>query len=361
MSDEDFNNFVFPDEEVDTEVSENLETSEEIDNNEGEEEIEDDSSEDELEEEADDLESEEEESEEEFDEDDQDEDTDSEEEEESSDEEEDTSDDTDIAKELFAPLKANGQEYNIDNVDDARKLMSMGLNYNKKMQAIKPHLKVIRTLENQDLLDLDKINQLIDLTKGDKKAIAKLVKDSNIDPLDISTEDAAEYSPKSYTASDEEVAIDQVLSDIRETGTFGKLQSELESSKWDVHSKSVFAKDPSLLVTINDQIGSGIYDQIMQKVEMEQVLGKYKGMSTLDAYFQVGQQMHNANELVTQQKQAPATAPTKSKPKVDPKKLKQKKRVASQPRGKTKPASKQNFDYLSMTDEEFEKQFGNSF
>src|SRR5690606_38757650 len=90
-----------------------------------------------------------------------------------------------IVDKLFAPFKANGKEMVVDNVDDAVALMQMGANYNKKMAALKPNLKLLKLLENNNLLSEEKIGFLIDLDKKNPAAIGKLLKDSGIDPLDV--------------------------------------------------------------------------------------------------------------------------------------------------------------------------------
>ena len=79
---------------------------------------------------------------------------------------------------LVAPFKANGREITVKSVDDAIALMQMGANYNKKMSALKPNLKLMKLLENNGLLDETKIGFLIDLEKKNPDAINKLIKDS---------------------------------------------------------------------------------------------------------------------------------------------------------------------------------------
>jgi len=91
-------------------------------------------------------------------------------------------------KRLLTPFKANGREIAVKSVDDAIALMQMGANYNKKMAALKPNLKLMKMLENNGLLSEDKIGFLIDLEKKNPAAINKLVKDSGIDPMDLDAE-----------------------------------------------------------------------------------------------------------------------------------------------------------------------------
>ena len=86
---------------------------------------------------------------------------------------------------LLTPFKANGRQMQVHSVDDAMQLMQMGANYNKKMAGLKPNLKLMKMLEKNDLLNEEKLSFLIDLQTKDPAAIARFIKDSEVDPLDI--------------------------------------------------------------------------------------------------------------------------------------------------------------------------------
>lgn len=284
------------------------------------------------------------------------------------DQEEKTESDEEIAdaqaqlKKLFAPFKANGREMKIDNVDDAITLMQMGANFNKKMHAIKPHLKVVRMLENNQLLDEKKLSFLIDLDKRDPKAIAKLVKDSNIDPLDINAEEGAEYTPNSYSVDDTELAVTEALEAIRDTAGYETTLNVI-SDKWDDASKRTLAENPSVIGIINSHVESGIYDQIQAEVDKQRMLGRLTGMSDIAAYKAVGDQMFLKQEQQTQ------SAPTSQKPAIQPQRNKpanpevnRKKRAASPTKGNTSQKGKAgDFNPLAQSDEEIEKMLSGKF
>jgi len=56
-------------------------------------------------------------------------------------------------KKVTAPFKANGVDMQVKDPDDVVRLMQMGANYQKKMSQLKPNLKLIKLLENNELLD----------------------------------------------------------------------------------------------------------------------------------------------------------------------------------------------------------------
>jgi len=161
---------------------------------------------------------------------------------------------------LIAPFRANNREMQIDSVDDARTLMQMGANYNKKMAGLKPNLKLIKMLENNKLLDEEKLSYLIDLDKKNPEAIKKLVKESGIDPMEIDVEGDTGYKNTNYTVDDKEVELDGILDDIQETESFNQT-IDIISNKWDASSKEVILEQPSIIKVINEHVAAGIYEQ----------------------------------------------------------------------------------------------------
>lgn len=270
-------------------------------------------------------------------------------------------------KRLLAPFKANGREIAINSVDDAISLMQMGANYNKKMAALKPNLKLMKMLEHNGLLNDEKISFLIDLSKKNPDAINKLVKDSGIDPMDLDAEKAGAYKQSTYTVDDREIELDTVLDEIQETPSYTRTL-EIVSTKWDGASKQIVAQQPQLLKVINDHVQNGIYDLISKEIESERVFGRLNGLSDLEAYRQVGDMIQargGFNHLFqgsSQNQGQPSAKPAVVAPKpskADEDKLKDKRRAASS----TKPAASsslpKDFNPLALSDEEFSKLVNN--
>ena len=257
-------------------------------------------------------------------------------------------------KKLTAPFKANGKDMQINTVDEARTLMMMGANYNKKMAGLKPSLRILKTLENNGLLDEDKLNYLIDLDKKDPGAINKLMKDSGINPLDLEEDEATVYKPKSYNASNREVELDAVLDDIRDTPAF-KHTIDIVGNKWDDSSRRVLVENPTIIKVINDHVSAGIFEQITTKVDRERMLGKLNGVSDIEAYKQIGDSMQSAGEFSSKKADAippaiPATTVQQKSSNID------KKRAAgSTVKTGRSPKSNQEFNPLALSDEEFAK------
>jgi len=263
---------------------------------------------------------------------------------------------------LLAPFKANGREIQVQNVDEAVALMQMGANYNKKMAALKPNLKLMKMLENNGLLSEEKIGFLIDLGKKNPDAIQKLVKDSGIDPLDLSAEKAEAYKQSSYAVGDQELELDTVLDDLKESPTYTRTL-DVVSNKWDGASKQIVAQQPQLLTVIDSHIASGIYDLISTEVERERTFGRLQGLSDIEAYRRVGDAMNEQgrfNHLAQKPSgkpapTAPVVVPPKAKPADDPKRNDKRRAASSNPTPSPTPAAPADFNPLSMSDEEFSK------
>ena len=259
-------------------------------------------------------------------------------------------------KRIFAPFKANGKEMQVDNVEDVVKLMQMGANYNKKMSAIKPQLKIVKMLENNGLLHEGKLNNLIDLSKKDPAAVAKLIKDSGIDPLDIDTDKDVDYNPTEYSVSDKEYELDQALNDIRDSSTFNKTL-DVMSQQWDTKSKTIISDSPAIIGIIDQHMQNGVYEQVSSLVEREKALGHLDGVADVEAYRQAAEYLASTGVLVGgTQTQQPATSISETKAKPDTAELNKKRKAAASSKSK-QAASKPKEDFLGLSDEEFMKQY----
>lgn len=261
-------------------------------------------------------------------------------------------------KKLFSPFKANGRDIQIDNVDDAIKLMQQGANYNKKMAALKPSLKVLKMLENNGLLDEQKLTYLIDLDKKNPEAISKLIKDSGIDPLDVNTQEEPKYTPGNYSVPDAQVNLDTVLDSIEHTPTYGRTMTVI-LDEWDDNSKRALANEPNLIPLINEHVANGIFDTIASEMMKQRALGNLSGLSDLQAYEAVGKQLAAKGAFG----KAPPQQPVEVKPRVPTQEDSDRaaKRKAASPSKPSGQAKEPELNPLAMSDEEFEKAFKSKF
>lgn len=262
-------------------------------------------------------------------------------------------------KEILKPFKANGREIQVSDVNEARQLMQMGANYNKKMQAMKPHLSTLRMLENAKIGEAE-LSYLIDLHRKDAGAINKLVKDSGIDPMDLTAEKATDYKPGNHKPSNEEVELEAVLNEL--DGSEGLPKTiNIVTTQWDAKSKDTIASNPQVLRLINTHVESGIYDLVATEVERQRTFGLLAGLSDFDAYRQVGDKMNEKGAFAhiggsSADGQQKAIAPVIKAPnpkKADDDKRKEQKRSAAPAKAAAPAAKTLNIDILNMPDDEF--------
>lgn len=258
---------------------------------------------------------------------------------------------------ITAPFKANGKQMQVDNVEDVVRLMQMGANYNRKMAGLKPGMKILKTLEKHQI-DESKLNFLIDLDRKDPAAIARLVKEAGIDPIEMDLDTS--YTQSNYEIGDGEMALEQVIDDIRDTDTYSRTL-DIVGSNWDSKSREAVADSPELLRDINTQVGNGVYDVISNEVDRARALGQLMGLTDIAAYHQVGQALQargGFDHLFPQQRQQTPPAKKANTPKpesANDQKLKNKRRAASTPKTTT-AATNSDYNPLAMSDEEFLKQ-----
>lgn len=184
-----------------------------------------------------------------------------------------------VYKNIFKPFKANGKDITPRTVEDVVQLMQMGANYTKKMQLMAPLKKAAESLSRADIKEED-LNFLIDVHKGDKEAIKKLLTKHNVDPMELDL-DSTNYVPKNNIVSDEDVEYSNILDDIRDS--LPKIQ-EIMTNTWDTKSKEALLKDPNLMRALHEEIAMGRFDNVQAQLEIEKTFGRYKGKSDVEAY-----------------------------------------------------------------------------
>lgn len=269
--------------------------------------------------------------------------------------------------ELLAPFKANNKDMQVSSVEEARKLMQMGAGFHKRMGALKPHLKIIKALQNNNLLDPEKINYLIDLGNKKPDAIAKLLKESEIDPLDIDTDGDKNYEPTNHEVSDSEYNLDQAIEEIRSSSAYEK-SIEIMGKQWDQKSRDFIGENPQVVKIVNAHIENGVFDRIQGFVDKRRALGELQGVSDVESYCGAADYLYKNGTIVDpndkksdrdalDKKKENDLLAAEAKKKKDAKRNKNRKAAAP---AKGKPAKKHDTEdeYSSLSDDDFMKKYG---
>ena len=214
-----------------------------------------------------------------------------------------------VYKDIFKPFKANGKDITPRSVEDVVQLMQMGANYTKKMQLMAPLKKAAESLNKAEIGEED-LNFLIDVHKGDKEAIKKLLKKHEVDPLDLDL-DSTNYVPKNNIVSDEDVEYSSTLEDIQDS--LPKIQ-EIMTKTWDTKSKEALLKDPNLMRALHEEIAIGRFDNVQAQLEIEKTFGRYKGKSDVEAYIDLVTKLATKKQPSTAKPTPKTEVPTKPIP-----------------------------------------------
>ena len=195
-------------------------------------------------------------------------------------------------------IKANGKEFEM-TLDELKQTASKGMDYLKKTTALKPYRTMIAAMEENKVSPED-INLLIDLKKGNKEAIAKLIKENEVDVYDLP--EANDYRPKEYRQSETALDMKEVLSTISKDAEFSRT-SEIYSA-FDDQTKAFLNEDPSRIAGLHNDIKTGVFDKVLPLAEKKAMIDGYNA-PFLQYYLQAGQEILNANNrpIQTEQKQ----------------------------------------------------------
>ena len=269
-------------------------------------------------------------------------------------------------EQLLQPLKSSGRTINIRDINHARTYMQFGENYHRKMHEIKPYLKTVRTLKKHGLIgapdETDRINFLLDLDQRKPEAVKKLIAEAGIDPYELQDEDkyspekAKEYQPEDHMVSETDIEIEDALKEISSSEQFDRTVHVL-TNEFDDKSKDIIAENPEYIKYLNADMESGQYDKIMDEVRYQRDMNMMPGsISDIEAYIGVVQQMIAQRQQQAQnQQQNVDQSDNSGRQRVNRKVDKKRKQSMSSTKTSRKKQGNKEFDFLSMSDEEFEK------
>ncbi|MCD6136272.1 hypothetical protein J7J63_06155, partial [Candidatus Bipolaricaulota bacterium] len=265
-------------------------------------------------------------------------------------------------KQLFEnPIKASGREFQLKDSAQALNLIEMGVDYNKKMQHMRPHMQTLKTLEKEGLLDdTEQLNLLLEAKQGNPEAIKRLLSQAKIDLVDIADDEEGkeQYTPQNHIVSQAEIDIENALSSISESPAYQETIDTMSKS-FDVKSKKIMSENPDYITALNSDIESGIYPKVMDMVQYQRDTRQIPdGMSDIEAYIGTVRQMA-ANE---QQAAQPAPVQPSPEPAATRNPSNRRRKLGmSGSKSTPKKGAKREYDpveVMSMSDDDFEKKFG---
>lgn len=266
-------------------------------------------------------------------------------------------------------FKANGQEYKFTTAEVKEqfgKVFGQAMDYTKKMQQIKPWRKTIDAIEQANL-GQDDVNLMIDVLKGDKDAIATVLKRTGVDALDLDL-DNNKYVAKDYGRNDTELSIKDIVDEISVDREYAITHNVLEK-QWDDKSRRAFVEDPNLIRLLHIDVKNGMFDKISP---MAQKLKVYNGgkqsdfeyyMSAAQQYF-AEQSAHEASIRASEAEASARASKAAEMVKLNEVKARQEKQVVTQESAAKRKAAattrkvvgtKKSTDFLNDSDEDFDE------
>ena len=258
-------------------------------------------------------------------------------------------------KTITKPFKANGKDFQVLDPNDAISLMQKGTDYVKKMTEIKPLRRIGKLLEENKLSE-DDLAYLIDLKNKKPEAIAKLLKDSEVDLYGFDVEQGNDYAPVAPVVNEVDDALQSTLDDLQANSASFSQTIAVVGQQWDVASRETVAQHPQLLRVLDAQVANGTFAKIDSVMQYERALGRLDGMTDIQAYAEIERRLQAAQPQTPPIVQAPVVIPPVTTPQrnVQQQKLAEQRRQAAPPR-QTKVESKPTTNLPAMSDEEFMK------
>ena len=266
-------------------------------------------------------------------------------------------------------FKANGREFKFtqdEMLEQFPKIFGQAMDYTKKTQAMKPWRKTIDAIE-QAKLGHEDINLMIDVMKGNKEAIAEVLKRTGVDSLEIDTENS-KYTPNDYGRDDKALAIKDIVEEISVDKEY-EITHRVLSKEWDEKSFRKMTEDPDLIRLLHVDVKTGMFDKVQPIADKIKVFDR-GSKSDLEYYrlasIELAQQQQEANRVAYEaerQKQERAARLAKQVEIDRVKKTQERQkevavkaveRKAATPTTRKVPTSKV-VDYLDNSDEAFEE------
>lgn len=251
----------------------------------------------------------------------------------------------DLKKLIGVPIKTAQGDITLNSIDEVLRMVQMGANANSMTQ----HRKTIQMLENNSLLDNDKLNLMIDVMSGNPEAIRKLMLDKqvSIDAIDSDTE--LKYNPNNHSVSDTEIEFNDIAKELNST-TEGKTVLDVIANQWDEQSRRAVLEQPAHLLTLVEHMKDGTYTKVTSEVTRRKILGLLPAsMGAIQAYAEVGRELFGNGQAI---KATQETVPAKTSTNQEGRKRAQKARKTG-----TSRTNKSSEELAQLSDEDFLKQF----
>ena len=263
--------------------------------------------------------------------------------------------DRDPAPQLYK-FKANGQDFEFTQDEINQQfgtVFGKAMDYTQKMQKISPYRKMVSALEEENITQ-EQLNLAIDVLKGDKAALQKLIKEQSIDIYDLGDkEDDTPYVPRDYGKNEHQQQLIEIDRQLSRDPEYAQTV-DIVGRQWDAKSREALSDNPDWIVGLHTDVKSGVFAKVApEATKLKMLDGGTK--PDIEYYLLAGQrilgkenatppQVEDPAEKANQQFRSDSTAADK-------------KRAATSTRSRA--GSKSVVDYLDDNDEKFDSWYKN--
>ncbi len=253
-------------------------------------------------------------------------------------------------------FKANGQDFEFTQEEINAQfgtVFGKAMDYTQKMQKISPYRKMVSALEDENITQ-DQLNLAIDVLKGDKGALQKLIAERSIDIYDLDTEgETSAYQAKDYGKNEHELQLEDIDRQISADPEYPQT-IDIVGKQWDARSRQALSDNPEWISGLHADVKSGTFAKVSpEAAKLKMLDGGSK--PDIEYYLIAGQQLfEKANAKPTPVEDPVEKATQQFK---DDSAVANKKRAASSTRSRA--GSKGVVDYLDDNDEKFDSWYDN--
>lgn len=175
------------------------------------------------------------------------------------------------------------------NLEEVRQLMSQGAQYNSLNKKYEQSRTVSALLEKNNI-NKEQLDLLVEINNGNTTALAKFLKDKNINPYELDTQDEKlnDYKAPDHEVNMKDLKYSETLKELSTTEA-GRNCLNTIINEWDEKSFEYLKDEPGLLPYISEQIANGSYKIICDELRREQQLGRYDySKPFVQNYFEMG-------------------------------------------------------------------------
>jgi len=242
----------------------------------------------------------------------------------------------------------------INSQEELKKLAESSVKDKAKFDKYKEDISIVEGLKEQGVEEED-LYLLAEAKKGNPKAIAKLLKKANIDPMDIDVDDdeITEYKPNEVKADMEYIEAKSILENIQKDPQVSTKFDNLVMREFDEKSRQTVFKDSNNLKFVAELTKSGLIDNVLPEYTKMKLLGEPGSQFDLlvKAYDKFISNLKETTEQKAQDTKTEIETKTKSK-------SEKRKRMSAGSKTKNTPTKKEK-SVDEMTDAEFEAYYNN--